>query len=224
MELGTRLQLEFNNADAKRAVSSVVGLKKGEYLIIELPCEFEQHDRQAFLDEGNTIIIRYINNNGVVYGVKSEIIKTLYKPVKLMIVDYPKVIENHKLRKFKRSGCLMHSYVDVENLLIEGYVLNISVNGCRLSVDTTKVEIGSLKSGANVSLSMQTPGVEAVVTVEGVIRNVTTEAKKYMIGIQFGKIKSKIETQINIFLITIEEAEANDDFLAQVSPIDFVSL
>lgn len=214
MELGTRLQLEFNSSSASRAVSSLVGMKKGEYLILELPDEYDQHNRPAYLEAGNTIIIRYINSNGVVYGVKSMITKTIYAPVQLLIVDYPKVIENHKLRKVKRSSCLLHSYIDVDNLLIEGYVLNISVGGCRASIDASKVEKDHLEAGKAVSLSMQIPGVEGVVSVEGAIRNVSLESHKYLVGIQFEPLKSKIEDKINTFLKSLEEADsADDDFL-----------
>jgi len=211
MELGTRLQLEFNSGAASRAVSSLVGMKKNEFLILELPDEYDQQSRPAYLEPGNTIIIRYINSNGVVYGVKSQITKTIYTPVKLLIVDYPKVIENHKLRKVKRSSCLLHSYIDVDNLLLEGYVQNISVGGCRASVDVNKVEKDRFESGKGVSLSMQIPGVEGVVSVEGAIRNVSVESKKYLIGIQFEPLKSKVEDKINTFLKSLEEADTSDD-------------
>lgn len=213
MELGTQLQLEFNNSRVSRAGSLLVGMKKGQYLIVELPEEYDQHNRQPFLEPGNTIIIRYINSRGIVYGVKSHITKTIYSPVKLMIVDYPKVIENHKLRKIKRSSCLLHSYVDVDNLLIEGYVLNISSGGCCASVDVSKVEVDHFRSGKDVSLSMEVPGIEDVVSVEGVIRNVNRVVNKYMVGIQFNELKPKTRKKIDKFLKTLEDADSvEDDF------------
>ena len=214
MELGTQLQLEFNNPKIPRAKSSLVGMKKGNYLIVELPDEYDHHNRQPFLEPGNTIIIRYINSKGVIYGVKSQITRTIYDPVKLLIVDFPKVIENHKLRKIKRSSCLLHSYIDVDNLLIEGYVLNISIGGCCISVDQSKVDSNNFSSNKDISISMQIPGVEGVVSVDGVIRNVSKESRKYMLGIQFKELNSKTSTKISDFLKTLEAVDgADDDFL-----------
>jgi len=219
MELGTLLQLEFNDPKASRGKSQLVGMKKGDYLIIELPDEYEQCSRPVFLEEGNSIIIRYINKNGVIYGVKSMIMKTLYSPVKLLIVSSPTVIENHKLRKVKRSSCLLHSYIDVENLLVEGHIINISADGCRLSIDVDKVQRKYLENERTISLSMQMPGVEGVVSINGIIRNVTKENSKFMCGIQFLGVKPKVLDKITEFLKTLEQADSFDDDFGEGSTV-----
>lgn len=218
MELGKELQLEFCNST--RGHSRLVGLKKKEYLIIEYPIHHDPELRPKILNDGSPIILRYIDD-GIVYGVKSSIAKTIYSPFSIILIRYPKVIENHKLRKTKRSSCALHTYLDVDNRLIEGLITNASTGGCRICVDTDKGERLKEK-GKELSLSVQIPGSEGVVTLNGAIRNFTREGSKISLGIEFleSEAESKSLAKISEYITTLEQMITVDDDFTEENMIE----
>ncbi len=196
MELGTRLQLEFNDPNATRGVSSLIGEKEGEFVIIELPKEYDSFNKPDYLESGNSLIIRYISADGVIYGVKSYILRTIYTPVKLMIVDCPKVLENYNLRKDKRSTCLFYSEIEINNTVINGYILNISKTGCSLSIATDKLNKATLQKDTKVNLSINIPGMGEKLGVSAEVKNVTEQQDKSIYGLLFTEVNEKIQAML----------------------------
>lgn len=212
MEIGTKLQIEFTAPTIERGMTEVVGGKRGQFLIIELPEKYDRTDRHEFLEPGCVVIIRFINQNGVIYGAKAEVMKVMYEPVRLMMITYPSIVENHNLRQDHRSNCLLHSTIIIGDETHNAYIVNISTKGCGLAFDKTKISHDLLEACENFDVTFQLPGVSDEISLSVQTKNLITEDKRYLLGGTFGDINPVVMQHLSSFVSKLE-AFIEDDWL-----------
>ena len=139
IEPGTLLQIEIGGIKF-RFKSELVGLQADEYLIIKTPlvpsdAPFGMIKHKLF--RGNDIIVRYLIG-GMVYGFQSKLLGAISDPIKLLFLEYPKIVEQHDLRSHERVDCLLPGRLKFKDTELACLVLDISEKGCRCRIKNQK--------------------------------------------------------------------------------------
>src|SRR5208283_2410937 len=130
IELGANLLIQLPD-DTTRLKATLVGMKLDEYLIIQMPAIPGISSR---LQKGIDIVKRYVMN-GCVYGFVSSILSTISSPALICFTSYPEYVEMVNMRKEKRLDCFFPASSKVNQLVLNGAIVDICSEGCRLVLD-----------------------------------------------------------------------------------------
>jgi len=184
--------------------SEFVGMEMGEYLIITFPRPFQSIKHKLF--QGNLITIKYILN-GKVYAFQAKLIDTIMSPKKLLLIEYPNIIELHDLRSRKRLDCFIPTKIRLKNHEPKGAILDINNRGCRWH---TKVQMNvSLLSilvvDQEITLVCQFPGIAGELEVIGKLKNIQNIKQETVLGIIFHKGSQKVQKVIAQYIFSAED-------------------
>jgi c-di-GMP-binding flagellar brake protein YcgR len=205
LEPGTQLQIEIEGV-ASRFKSTLVGIKPDEYLIVKTPKAALSGGVKNRLFRGNQIVIRYLYK-GTVFGFQYKLVEAIFSPKQLLLVEYPKIIENCDLRSHERIDCLFPAKITIEDEERHGAVLDISQGGCRYLIKTLKGEkLPSVQIDEQVTLRCQFPGIEGEQILSGKVRNMKTDEQETALGIEFHEIAPEVENIIVQYISTVKES------------------
>ena len=202
MQIGGTLKIQLEG-EKKRLTSELMGVEEDKYLVIKSPSLQYMSHVSNLLYEGNTVIVRYLYK-GTVFGFKSRIKYVITNPIKLLILEYPKKIENQNLRKHRRVDCYLPASVRITGNTIEGTIIDISREGYQFTVEKSKIE-SSLKIFQvenETSVSFKLPGVEKVLTVTGKQKYIIEDSDSVKIGILFDNMTIEVQERLFDFLST----------------------
>ncbi len=202
MQIGGTLKIQLEG-EKKRLTSELMGVEEDKYLVIKSPSLQYMSHVSNLLYEGNTVIVRYLYK-GTVFGFKSRIKYVITNPIKLLILEYPKKIENQNLRKHRRVDCYLPASVRITGNTIEGTIIDISREGYQFTVEKSKIE-SSLKIFQvenETSVSFKLPGVEKVLTVAGKQKYIIEDSDSVKIGILFDNMTIEVQERLFDFLST----------------------
>jgi c-di-GMP-binding flagellar brake protein YcgR len=200
MKIGTILKIQIEGSP-NRITSELVGAEEGKYLIVKMPFLKSLANTAKFVSKGTNIIIRYIHK-GTVFGFKSRVSHFISDPVRLVFIEYPKMIENHELRAHKRVECCLPANVKVKDNKIEGDITDISKGGCQLVIEKAKVESSLiLLVEDEINISFRLPGVRKTLTVAGKQKTLKLDGDCVNIGIEFDKLNIEVQERLYGFLL-----------------------
>ena len=101
--LGQTVYIErrMNNGVNVKGISSIVGAKMPRFLFFDPPSE---NQRTMIIPPGETCIVRFLQE-GTMIGFRARVIRNLTEPMPMMVVDYPKEVEEIGVRQQERISC-----------------------------------------------------------------------------------------------------------------------
>jgi hypothetical protein len=141
MRPGRPLDLQLTTATTtKRVRTEFVGMDGSRCMIFRYPDEGKWGSLADGIFKDKAMIARYIleDDTGEIIAFKVKVISVTTKPSHLIFTSFPLSIQTHDLRAEPRSQTRIASrMLDAKSDLVicDSVVLDISVNGCRMSVD-----------------------------------------------------------------------------------------
>lgn len=183
LEIGVRLLIEFDDMEFSFK-SSLVGIEHGEYLLLKEPAPFSAFDRERI--ETGDMIIKALYK-GTIYAFRSKLTAIISTPTRLMFIRYPDNIEHHELRAHKRFKCSIITQAGFNNTERGGVIENISMGGCRCTMETRLSDIRSPRSLLNETISFRCrlPGTQKEARFIGQVRNTQNISDEISVGVEF---------------------------------------
>lgn len=141
MRPGKPLDLQLTTATTtKRVRTEFVGMDGTRCMIFRYPDEGNWGSLGDGIFKDKSMIARYIleDDTGEIIAFKVKVILVTTKPSHLIFTSFPLIIQRHDLRAEPRSQTRIATKIfDAKSdlAICESVVLDISVNGCRMSVD-----------------------------------------------------------------------------------------
>ncbi len=209
LELGIELLLNFDDLVAPFR-STLVGIEKGEYLILKAPGPIGSVDHDLFKVEDLIIKTLY---KGTIYAFRSKVIDIVPKPSKLMFIEYPMEIEHHELRSHKRFKCNILAQPQLQEKERDGVIKNISKGGCLCVMETfsTDQDLSSTLLNNTIPFRCRFPGSKGEISFTGEIRNTNKMSDKLGVGVQFNypEQADEVKAIINDYIQLIEYSSEN---------------
>lgn len=138
MKVGAVVQVSAKNPNAQY-MSRLVGSDGTDAIISLLPSITHFKDNggkiayEATFATTNHLLMRVVLD-GFVYGFVSEVYGTFSKHNKILISSIPPTIQLRTLRQEARYSCTHHCLIEINAQSCEGYVTDISANGCQIKL------------------------------------------------------------------------------------------
>ena len=202
LELGTTIQLKMTDV-AFPLHSVLIGMELDEYLIIKIPAQYTNVKHK--LVPGVDIIVRYLYR-GTVYGFQTKLIQIITTPVKLLFLQYPKIIEHYDLRSQKRAESLFPASLKIKDKTNHGAIIDVSKNGCRCHMLNSKKEpLPPVQIDDEILMNCKFPGVDGDHEVLGIIKNIKRSRKEMILGVEFFKLEMEIHNLISQYIYAVED-------------------
>jgi c-di-GMP-binding flagellar brake protein YcgR len=200
VELGTVMLVTFSRS-SKPIKAMYVGTEPGNYIILRFPAGAGVHD---FLFEGNEAVAKYLSD-GTVYGFRTEVIGYLFKKrLILVVMACPDAVESHSLRKEHRVDFLVPAVVHADGFQTQGFILDISNNGCRFAAEGDKEKIAAhFGENKKVVLSTQLLGLEGSRNMGCVIKSAAVEENRLKLGLEFEQVEEAITRGIQEYVAQV---------------------
>jgi hypothetical protein len=199
LPIGHEMLVQFEGEKA-RFKSSYYGQKPEEFLIVQMPGI--PGIREKLLN-GNGLVVRYLVG-GRVYGFKSHPVGNVVRPCPLIFLTYPQSIESLNLRQSERVNTFLDATGTIDDVSMDGVILDLSVGGCMLMVHrTTGISWPSLEPGQIVRLEFALGKDEPPVSVLSQTISARKDLDRIRLGIKFlldpdkdGSTIKRLETYI----------------------------
>lgn len=154
----------------------------------------------AVYEEGEELVVRMMLRNNAV-GFRSRVEAVTDVDQNLYFLSYPQFMDSLDLRKSQRLGVLIPAEVqfsgtdDTEESLVhllEGVVLDISGDGCRLGSKRP------IPANASVSLTFSLPGDRFVYRVEGKVLRKANRKQAFVQGVQFPRTPRNLPAMLDL--------------------------
>lgn len=209
IELGTEMTIEIEGV-ASRFKSALIGMETNSFVLARTPQIIDGgFEIKCHKFRGSKVVTRYLYR-GSVFGFTSKLLGIVSEPIKLIVVEYPKVIEECNLRRHKRLSCLLSAKVKSGNSVFDVTIIDISEAGCQIMIVNPKVvKINMFDSNKSkdeiIHIMVNLPGVHDKFIIPGEIKAVRKDPDKVKIGMQFSEMDKKTKS----FLIEFIEKSAN---------------
>lgn len=209
--IGTELLAEFQDFSL-RTKSELIGMKKGQYLVIST-----QHDMPGMRAEtlkDSSVIVRYLYK-GSVFGFRTKVLSLIHSPDRLVFLGYPEKIEEFRVRASQRYECILPAVTIVDGVEGETVVVDISVDGCKCTVKASNLKDAekfyqSMDINKEATLRVQFPGSPESYEITGSIKNMSKDADKMAFGLLFGPIKTDSKKKLEEFISLISEVKGKE--------------
>lgn len=206
--IGTELLAEFQDFSL-RTKSELIGMKKGQYLVI---CT--QHDMPGMRAEAlkdSSVIVRYLYK-GSVFGFRTRVLSLIHSPDRLVFLGYPEKIEEFRVRASQRFECILPAITIVDGVEGETVVVDISADGCKCTVKASGLKdvekfYQSMDINNEAALRVQFPGSPESYELTGTIKNINKDADRVAFGLLFGPIKTATKEKLEEFISLISEVK-----------------
>jgi hypothetical protein len=196
MRPGRPLDIQLATASTtKRVKTEFVGMDGTRCMIFRYPDEGKWGSLGEGLFKDKSLVARYIleDDTGEIIAFKVKVLFVTTKPSHLIFTNFPLVIQRHDLRSEQRSQTrIATSIFDAksDSAICKSMVLDISVNGCRMSID----------KGANITM----PKLRQVVKIyfaasndknvflKGTIMNSKSDEVSLYYGVKFETPEAKV--------------------------------
>ncbi|MGF1757214.1 flagellar brake protein [Photobacterium sagamiensis] len=195
MHIGMRLLVEVNlpNGKKSQATSRLIGYKKDDFILIEYPTSRDTEFENIFLENAE-IIVRAITETSFrdIVAFKAKVNTIVYRPVKMLSLDMPVNIANHKIRQQPRVETEYVVSIESGGNKIPAKMMDFSISGCRLITETQATPISQ---GDNVTITLSlTPHLKG--QLEGLAVSIQSGPRQCQIGIQFDDHQLELKKDI----------------------------
>lgn len=187
------LQLQYLGDERRERLQvKVIGYLMGRSLIVTTP---QVDGRVLMMREGQPFVVRILAGNRVV-GFSTSVLKATAVPYPHMHLSYPEEMEQIVVRKAQRVKVRLFASVKNANPAMgfdkpqPGLLRDLSTAG---GLVTASRSLGEVGDEITVSFAFKLGGVEKLVTIQSVLRNVHHEPsgeheEHYQHGIEFQKM------------------------------------
>jgi len=206
ISLGTEVQLEFEGIE-DRYRSRVVGVEPEEFIILRKPAALSPVLFRRSLTPGAGITVRYFFG-GSVWGFRTRLLQKVTGLVQLILVRYPKQIENYDLRQAERVETHIPCRISQDEASVEGVVNDLSETGACVMY-RSEVEVGRIP-GCEVKLEIPILGTATPALIGAVVRKVQETGGRCTLGLQFIEGQEEAQTAIRNYLAKLREFLADE--------------
>jgi len=200
LDIGTQLSIEIEEV-LMPLKSIFIGMDSNRYLIISCPTPFAPIKHKLYT--GNHIILKYFHK-GTVYAFQSKVIDITTKPIKLLFLEYPKIVQRQDLRKQKRMSCYIPVKIKFNKEEANGAILDINEGGCRSHIKKMECkDIQSVQVEDQITLLFPFPGIEGELAVSGSIKNLSCDSEGMNLGILFSKNSAEVQDRIAQYILSV---------------------
>ncbi|MBF0389229.1 MAG: hypothetical protein HQK71_03905 [Desulfamplus sp.] len=198
---GTTLSVKIDGI-AIPITASFVGAARYQYLIISHPAPYTTVKPKLFV--GNMIYMESLFD-GKLFSFSSPIIENLTKPIRAVVLDYPKEVTIKVIRESTKARCRLTATLSFKGLVKDAIISDITPNSCRMEVIYQPTEKSYIaKSDDNVTVSSTFIGDTESHTFVGVIKSVKKKQFTALYGIQFNEISEASKKVISNYISTLE--------------------
>ena len=197
LEIGHKVKVEITG-DETPVNAVFIGMDPDHFLVLRLPMAGGVHD---YLYEGNVVVVKYVGA-GRVQGFKAEVIGYLLKKKLLAVfLTYPEAVETYELRTEQRVNCYLPAHLTVNNQTMNGFVLDISINGCRFGFSPyNESPVNSEDIGKPATLAAGLLGLEGIQNISCTIKGVQPQGVTKSLGLQFVDLDKRIAEGISGYI------------------------
>ncbi|MBF0468783.1 MAG: flagellar brake domain-containing protein [Desulfamplus sp.] len=201
IESGTNLSLKIDGI-ALPVTANFVGTHRYEYVLIDHPAPYTTVKPKLF--QGNKILIECLFD-GQIFIFSSSIIELLTKPIRAVVLEYPKELTVKTLRSSSRVTCRIPSTIIFKGSGKESIINDINANGCRLEATYQPTEKNYIaKINDTIKVQCTFPGDVEIYTISGVIKNIKKKQLTLSYGIMFTEISDSTKKAITKHLSTLK--------------------
>lgn len=202
IDIGTKLHLKIDGVDLPLQ-SIFIGMETNEYLIIKSPNPLYKIKHKLF--QGNDIIVKYIYKG--IHTFQTRIIEHIAKPISILIIEYPKIIQSHDPRTHARMHCYIPSIIKGKNEKGFGAILDVSRVGCRWQIKATLEEerMRSFSINEKVTLECRLPGTKKNIILVGDVRTIKKNKQEINLGVLFHKGSQEVKNMISHYTLSLED-------------------
>lgn len=199
---GLKITIELGGLSDK-APTIVVGGDFIKSLIVKEP--MVHHADKSLWTEymypGNEATIRYIYE-GIASGYKTEVIKMINSPDRLLFLKYPKIIESYNLRRHKRISCFMEAKLNFGEEKAVAVLEDLSTSGCCISyIQDKKYPDPEIGDEMKVFCPYFTENEATFIPCK--VQRCTKDSRKTVLGMTFEKPSPEILIKIQDYVATI---------------------
>jgi len=162
-----------------------VGQSRDQYIVVTPPPNFPTHENNLL--EADRIMVRYLFE-GDIFEFTSKLIEIKYKPLMLLLLQYPVSVEKKELRSQKRISCFISAKMEVNNEIQDGIIKDISKLGCRCVFETSIKLEKALRIDDHIALGFCFPGIFDRQEILGKIKDIRRKESRLDLGIEFASI------------------------------------
>ncbi len=161
----------------------LIGYQEGEFILLQYPDPNRWGDCFEILQERYEVIIRFLleDEDGTVIGFKSQVLGAANKPVKMLIISYPRQVQKHGLRAEPRHKILLPASVKMGGKMLRAQVMDLSHNGCRVKLAYSPED--DLK-GEEMTILVEDAQKDELFHLLGVVCNQREELGNWSVGIR----------------------------------------
>ncbi|MBC8316850.1 MAG: flagellar brake protein [Desulfobulbaceae bacterium] len=201
LEIGLNLKVELEGVDLPLE-SSFVGFIN-EFIIITPPAPYGQIRHKLF--DGAEMLIRYFYN-GTIFAFQTKLFAHVEKPINLLFIEYPKLIQKSELRSEKRATCYVETTFVSGEKENKGAILDITRTGCQCRIRRRDNKfLIPFKVNDLVLLKAKFPGVKTPMEIHGVVKNIRSSNIETNFGMMFHENTTEVTQKvITWYISTIE--------------------
>jgi c-di-GMP-binding flagellar brake protein YcgR len=162
-----------------------VGQKRDQYIVVTPPPDFAALENK--LRQADPITVRY-SFEGDIFEFSSKLMEIKYKPLMLLMLQFPDSIEKKELRSQKRICCFLSATMEINNETQDGIIKDISKFGCRFVLETSGKLEKPLRSDDQIALAFDFPGISDRQEIMGTIKDIRKKESRLDVGIKFAKV------------------------------------
>lgn len=200
---GVKLLIQMEGLTTVPVSSYFVGMEVDEYIAIKYPTPFPAVKHKIF--PGTEFIIRYLFK-GAIYAFQTKVIDVITKPVRLVFLEYPKMIADRNIRAAKRSRAFIPGSLKTSKFHSYIVIVDLSKKGCRLQFLSPAKDRDKIpRKDESISINCQFPGVEGEKSVQGIIRNSEKKKDFLTLGVEFVEPTREFQNAIAQYILAVEE-------------------
>ena len=202
IDIGTKMHIKIEDT---RATAKFIGMDRYRFILTSPPSPFREVKERIVIDQH--VVVQYIHD-GKVYAFRTNIVDLILKPLKIFVIKYPEVIQNHDLRTDRRVAAMIPFMLDVNGYTKEGVITDISEKGCKCLIVSSESDKFNIEVSEIVHMKCRFPGEPKDQLMSGVVKNVSPEKNtpdKQIIGIAFHGNASAVQSIIRNYIMSVSE-------------------
>jgi hypothetical protein len=159
-----------------------VGQKRDQYIVVTPPPEVAALENK--LRQADPITVRY-SFEGDIFEFSSKLMEINYKPLMLLVLQFPDSIEKKEFRCQKRICCFISATMESNNETQDGIIKDISKFGCRFVFETSGKLEKTIGNDDQIALAFDFPGISDRQEIMGKIKDIRRNESRLDVGIEF---------------------------------------
>ena len=162
-----------------------VGQIRDQYIVVTPPPDFAALENKLL--KADPITVRY-SFEGNIFEFSSKLMEIKYRPLMLLLLQFPDSIEKKELRSQKRICCFISATMEINDETQDGIIKDISKFGCRFVFENSGKLEKVLRIDDQIALAFDFPGISDRQEIMGKIKDVRRNESRMDVGIEFSSI------------------------------------